>query len=64
MNFQDWINPLYDELAAITGSRVRCSRCGKKQEVDAAECFRHGWPKCHGQTMLLDPIKERPAAGE
>jgi phage FluMu protein Com len=34
-------------------STVRCSKCGRTEEVNFAACLRAGWPKCHGYTMTL-----------
>lgn len=38
---------------------VHCHECGNSIRVNAAYCLRSGWPKCHGQTMSLDPAKEK-----
>ena len=41
-------------LATInTGNRVRCESCGVEITVNAAKCFRTGWPECCGETMTL-----------
>lgn len=56
---------LYDRLATcdpkIERGRVWCLKCGATKRVDPAECFRHGWPKCCGETMTIDSPKEREA---
>jgi hypothetical protein len=31
-----------------------CVICDREQAIDAAHCFRHGWPKCCGMTMTTD----------
>jgi hypothetical protein len=41
-------------LTATLPNSVTCRQCGRKQAVNPEECLRHGWPKCHGQTMSLD----------
>lgn len=41
--------------------QVWCRKCGRTQNVDSAECLRHGWPKCHGETMTIDSPEEREA---
>lgn len=52
---------LYDEIAKFHPSLIRdkvwCSRCGKSRVVDAAQCLRHGWPKCCHRTMSIDEPK-------
>ena len=35
-------------------SVVHCTTCHRDQKIDPADCLRHGWPTCHGQTMTLD----------
>lgn len=48
---------LHDTLAnshpALQRGLVQCRQCGTHQHVDSAHCLRHGWPKCCGETMLL-----------
>lgn len=38
-------------------SQVKCLKCGRKQEVDTAMCFRAGWPECCGETMRMVEAK-------
>lgn len=49
---------LYQTLAEchpkLKRGLVYCHACGRTQKVDAAECFRSGWPECCSQTMSLD----------
>ena len=53
------IKSLPDQLVvchpALERGQVWCRRCGHTQRVDAAECFRSGWPRCCGRTMTIDP---------
>jgi len=44
--------------AALRQGRVRCTTCGREQQVDAAACLRDGWPTCHGETMRLQPVTQ------
>lgn len=53
------VNAMYRDMAATLGNQVRCHKCGRTEEVDAASCLRHGWPKCCGQTMTLLPAAEQ-----
>jgi len=58
------LTKLYNDAAAdagLTRRIVTCRTCRREKTVNGAECLRHGWPKCHGQTMTLDPLppKER-----
>ena len=54
---------LYTKLATchpkLTRGFVWCHKCGRKQKVNASECFTRGWPLCCGETMSLDSPKER-----
>jgi hypothetical protein len=37
---------------------LRCARCRRIEQLDevqAAEYFEHGWPRCCGETMMLKP---------
>lgn len=56
---------MYDDMVLgapqLQRGMVWCKTCGRSQKVDAADCLRHGWPKCHGYTMTLDAPNERPA---
>ena len=38
----------------MADSKLRCSVCGREDEVDFAHGLRHGWPKCCGYTMTLE----------
>ena len=53
---------LYTTLATchpkIERGQVWCRTCGRMKRVDPAECFRYGWPMCHGETMSLDSPEE------
>lgn len=57
---------LIDEITAshpsLLRGRVWCTRCGRSQAVDSAECLRKGWPRCCGATMSIDSPEERKAA--
>jgi hypothetical protein len=48
---------IHDTLArchpALEAGKVYCTTCGRKEQVDSADCLRHGWPKCCGATMRL-----------
>lgn len=48
---------MYDDCAAAIGNPkvVYCRHCGMTQEVDAAWCLQHGWPKHCEATMTIDP---------
>ena len=46
---------------SLARGRVWCLSCGATQAVDAATCFRTGWPTCCGATMTIDSPKERAA---
>lgn len=50
---------LYGKLADSIGNpdRVQCVTCGRIEKVDAAECFKRGWPTCHGATMGLKALQ-------
>jgi hypothetical protein len=41
---------------------VWCVKCGRSQQVDAANCLAQGWPKCCGETMTIDSPGERRGA--
>lgn len=49
-----------ESVPQLRRGRVWCVLCNRTQEVDAAECLRSGWPKCHG-TMSIDSPEERKA---
>jgi len=34
---------------------VWCRNCMRRQRVNATRCLKHGWPKCCGCTMTIDP---------
>jgi hypothetical protein len=50
------VQGLHGVLADAIGNpdRVWCRECGRSEAVDAARCFRDGWPKCCGATMTID----------
>lgn len=50
---------MYSDMAKVLGNAVQCRICGQVATVDSADCLRHGWPKCHGQTMSLRPSGPR-----
>lgn len=56
---------VYNTLAQCHPSLARgmvwCTVCKRKQKVDAADCFRNGWPKCCGYTMTIDSPQKRTA---
>ena len=35
-------------------SVVRCTVCGRTEQVSFAWSLRNGWPTCHGYTMHLE----------
>jgi hypothetical protein len=43
----------------LSRGRVWCKRCGRTERVDSANCLRHGWPECCGETMTIDAPDER-----
>ena len=53
---------LYDKLAdchpKLSRGQVWCRTCRSTQSVDSADALRHGWPKCCGYTMTIDPPEE------
>jgi hypothetical protein len=55
---------LHERIAAdvpqLRRGMVWCRICGRSERVDSANALRHGWPKCHGQTMTIDSPEERP----
>lgn len=57
------MSKLIDDLAtchpSISRGRVWCTKCGRTQKVDLAECFRSGWPECCGYTMTIDSHEKR-----
>lgn len=54
---------LHDKIVAdvpqLRRGIVWCTKCGRSQKVNAADCLRSGWPKCHGYTMTIDSPDER-----
>lgn len=53
---------MYRDMAAVpqfARGQVWCKKCDATQKVDGANCLRHGWPKCCGETMTLDSPEER-----
>lgn len=50
-----------EDVPQIKRGMVWCTVCGRSQEVDGADCLRHGWPVCHGFTMTIDSPEERSA---
>lgn len=46
---------IVDDVPALKRGLVWCRTCAREQRVDAADCLRHGWPKCCGHTMTIDP---------
>lgn len=54
---------LYDTLAnchpKLSRGMVWCTKCGRSEKVDSAECFASGWPECCGYTMTIDSPAER-----
>jgi hypothetical protein len=53
---------LHEKLAAshpkLARGQVWCRTCGDNHRVDSAYALRHGWPKCCGYTMTIDPPEE------
>jgi hypothetical protein len=54
---------MYQDMAMsspqMARNQVWCHNCGTTQQVDSAECLRHGWPKCCNRTMSIDSPEER-----
>jgi hypothetical protein len=50
---------LHEKIAAshpaLAAGQVWCWNCGATKTVDSAHALRHGWPKCCGETMRLEP---------
>ncbi len=44
---------LAESHPALQRGLVRCKTCGAEILVDAATCFREGWPLCCDETMAL-----------
>ena len=40
---------------ALRRGRVWCKTCRAERKCDSGEAMRHGWPKCCGYTMTIDP---------
>lgn len=40
-------------MSAAGDTVLRCATCHIKQRVNFHEALRDGWPRCHGQTMIL-----------
>ena len=57
------LDMIYASLAdcdpSVRRGMVYCLTCGKSQKVNAAECFKRGWPECCGRTMSLQSPEER-----
>jgi len=34
-------------------TKVKCSKCGKEEQVNFEECLGNGFPKCCGYTMTM-----------
>lgn len=53
-------NGLYTKLAEAIGDPkfVQCRTCKRSRPVNAAYCFKHGWPKCCGYTMTIDKLED------
>ncbi len=53
---------MYDDMAAahpkLSRGQVWCRHCGSTRRTDSAGCLQHGWPKCCGYTMTIDPPEE------
>lgn len=46
---------IVDDVPALRRGQVWCRHCGATLKVDSADCLAHGWPKCCGYTMTIDP---------
>jgi Zn finger protein HypA/HybF involved in hydrogenase expression len=57
------VSQMHENVAAsvpqLRRGKVWCVKCGRELDVNAADCLRNGWPKCHGQTMTIDSPEER-----
>jgi hypothetical protein len=54
-----------NQVPQLARGLVWCTRCGRTEKVNAAECLRYGWPKCHGETMTIDsPEESKRLAGK
>ncbi len=47
------IGDMYSKMARRLPNFVTCETCGRRQDVNPAECLQHGWPKCCQLTMTL-----------
>lgn len=56
------VSALHESLAAshpkLRRGQVWCRKCRAAQSVNSAGALRHGWPKCCGFTMTIDPPEE------
>ena len=50
-----------DDVPQIKRGQVWCHKCGATQNVNGANCLRHGWPLHCGETMSVDSPEERRA---
>ncbi len=48
---------IYADMAKRLPDFCTCEKCGRRLEVNAAECLAKGWPRCCGETMTLGGIK-------
>lgn len=51
---------LHESMADAIGNPKNCwcRECGSSVAIDAANCLRHGWPKCCGYAMTIDDLSE------
>lgn len=57
------LRDLHEAMAASHPKLERgmawCRHCGSSRKVNTADCLRHGWPQCCGETMTIDSPEER-----
>jgi len=53
-----FIASLVHTIPALQRGQVWCRKCGRTQSVNSAYALEHGWPKCCGETMTIDPPRE------
>lgn len=56
MNLHETIAGSHPKLAR---GQVWCTTCARTEKLQSADALAHGWPKCCGHTMTIDPPWER-----
>ena len=57
------VRKMVNKVPKLRRGKVWCHSCGKKQEVDSAECMKSGWTECCEETMSIDSPEERASLG-